>query len=205
MLAAIGRGRRNYGDIAADAAQRIEYPLSFLTDSGLVEREVPVAATKRARPLYRIADPYLRFWFHLLHNERAQIESGMGPAVLRAREGEWRRHLGVVFESEARSHAKRLVMSGYLDPATLIGRWWSTGRSPTEVDVLGVRDGRTVLVGEAKWARGSFDPRWLQRLDELLGVVPQPIDHPVRALWTRGVPHRPVHGVSVFSPADMVE
>jgi AAA+ ATPase superfamily predicted ATPase len=205
VLAAIGRGRRSFGDIAADAAQRIEYPLAFLADSGLIEREVPMGAAKRARPLYRIADPYLGFWFHMLYNERAQIESGMGDAVLRAREGEWRRHLGAVFEAEARAHAQRLCRDGDLAPGALIGRWWSTGRRPVEVDVLGLRDGRTVLIGEAKWAGGSFDPRWAQDLLKKVDEVPQPLDDPVRALWTRSVPQGAIEGVSVFSPTDMVE
>jgi AAA+ ATPase superfamily predicted ATPase len=204
VLAAIGRGRRNHGDIAADAAQRIEYPLSFLTESGLVEREVPIGAPRRARPLYRIADPYLRFWFHVLYNERARIEAGLGRAVLRARDGEWRRHLGGVFESEARAHARRLVQDGQIAPATLVGRWWSQGRTPTEVDVLGIREGRTVMIGEAKWSGGSFDPRWIRHLDDLLEVVPNPVGDPRRILWTRARPPQALDGVTVYGPEDLI-
>jgi AAA+ ATPase superfamily predicted ATPase len=205
VLAAIGRGRTQYGDIATEAGQRIEYPLSFLAESGLITRETPLGAPRRSRPRYAITDPYFRFWFHLLHNDRARIEGGMGRAVLRSRAGEWARHVGWVFEEEARNHARRLVARGLVDESTLIGRWWSAGRSAAEVNVLGLRDGRVALVGEAKWSAGPFDMRWLRDLDRKLEVVPYPAGSPARMIWTRAEPPVGLQDeVEIFGPEDMV-
>ncbi|MGI9017893.1 MAG: DUF234 domain-containing protein [Euzebya sp.] len=44
---------------------------------------------------------------------------------------------------------------------SLVGRWWSSGKRPVEIAVLAMHDGRTIMVGEAKWSAGPFDPRWL--------------------------------------------
>ncbi|MGI9017901.1 MAG: ATP-binding protein [Euzebya sp.] len=206
VLAAVGRGRTKYGDIATDAGQRVEYALEFLTDSGLVLRETPVGAPRRARPRYSIDDPYLRFWFTVLHNDRARIEGGMGAAVLRSRQGEWARHLGWVFEAEARAHARRITRDGHLDPMSLVGRWWSSGKRPVEIDVLAMHDGRTIMVGEAKCSAGPFDPRWVDSLTTDLGFVPDPIDRPQRWIWTRAnAPGDLPKDVTVFGPGDMVE
>lgn len=205
VLAAIGRGRTKRGDIATEAGQRVEYALDFLIESGLVRRETPLGAPRRSRPRYAIADPYLRFWFHLLHNDRARIEGGMGRAVLRSRAGEWSRHVGWVFEEAARNHAVRLVASGWVDDATSIGRWWSAGRSPAEVDVLGLLDGRVVLIGEAKWSAGPFDRRWVHDLDHKLDAVSYPANRPQRIIWTRAVPPGDLPSdLSVYGPADLV-
>lgn len=205
VLAAIGRGRTKRGDIETAAGQRIEYALGFLAESGLIARETPLGEPRRTRPRYVIADPYLRFWFHVLHNDRARIEGGLGRAVLHARAGEWTRHVAWVFEEEARHHARRLVAWGELNASTLIGRWWSAGRTPAEIDVLGLHDGQVVLIGEAKWSAGPFDHRWLRDLDRTLDVLPYPADRPRRVVWTRAAPPKDLaHDTTVYGPADLV-
>lgn len=204
VLAAVGRGRTQFNEIATDAGQRVEYPLDFLTQSGLIARDTPVGAPRRTRPRYTISDPYLRFWFTVLYNDRARIEGGMGRAILRSRAGEWARHLGWVFEDQARAHARRLSAQGEVDPMTLIGRWWSSGRRPVEVDVLGLLEGKTIMLGEAKWSAGPFDPRWLHTLEGRLESVPAPIDRPARWIWSRADPPIDLPAdVKVFGPSDM--
>jgi uncharacterized protein len=204
VLAAIGRGRTRYNDIAIDADQRIEYPLAFLVDSGLVTRGTPVGAPRRARPHYAIVDPYLRFWFTVLYSDRARIEGGLGRAVLQAREGLWRHHVAWVFEEAARAHAQRLLSASEAGRETLVGRWWGQGRQPEEVDVLGLRDGRTVLIGEAKWSAGPFDRRWLAELDRKLTLVPEPVADPLRWMWTRAQLTGTPPGLTVYGPADLL-
>lgn len=206
VLAAIGRGRTRYSGIADEAGQRIENPLSFLVDSGLVRRDVPVGAPRRTRPEYQIADPYLRFWFQVLYGERARIQGGQGKAVLSEAVGAWQAHLGWVFEEAAREHARRLVAAGTLQPEMTVGRWWTASGPHAEIDVLGLHRGRTHLVGEAKWAAGSFDRRWVQRLRDRLPRLPDPADEPHIVLWTRSTTSAPsARSVHVYGPSDLVE
>ena len=187
ILAAIGRGRTRQSEIADEAAQRVEHPLDVLVRAGFVRRSVPLGATRRTRPLYGIDDAYLAFWFSVLYSDLAQISAGQGHAVLRRRRGQWQKHLGWVFEELARDHAVRMVAKGVLPDDLLVGRWWSTSGPATEIDVLGLRDSQSVLLGEARWQAGPFGSRDAARLMAKWSAVPNPSsEEPMLALWARG-------------------
>lgn len=186
ILAAIGRGRTRQSEIADEAAQRVEHPLDVLVRSGFVRRSVPLGAPRRARPIYEIDDTYLAFWFGVLYSELAHIGGGQGRAALRRRRDEWQKHLGWVFEELARDHARRLVASGALSEDIVIGRWWSTSGPSVEVDVLGMRGSRTVLLGEARWQARTLRPRDVAQLMAKIAVVPRPVASPLLVLWGRG-------------------
>jgi AAA+ ATPase superfamily predicted ATPase len=185
ILAAIGRGRTRQSEIADEAAQRIEHPLEVLVRAGFVRRSVPLGAPRRMRPIYEIDDPYLAFWFSVLYSDAALIGGGQGRAVLRRRREQWQRHLGWVFEELARQHAARLVEVGELPQDLVVGRWWSTTGAPVEVDVLGMRDSRTVLLGEARWQERPLGQRDVAALLAKAVAVPNPVSVPILALWGR--------------------
>jgi len=185
ILAAIGRGRTRYAEIAGEAGQRVERPLDILGRCGLVARVAPVGAPRGARPNYAIADVYLAFWFRVLFPELSLIEGGQGPTVLRRAFPRWQDHLGTVFEDLARAHAQRLVARGELPEDLVVGRWWAVGGEPCEVDVLGLRGRRTALLGEARWQRAPLGRRDLEQLQRKAARVPGPLDGPVYALWGR--------------------
>ncbi len=206
ILAAVGTGATRYAQIANAAGQRIEHPLSVLVDTGFVSKQVPLGSPKGARPSYQITDPYLRFWFRVLYSELAMIDAGQGEAVLRRVWPRWEQHLGTVFEQAARAHAARLVEAGLLPSDLVIGRWWSQGKAPTEVDVLGLRGKQTALLGEAKWRGRPLDLADLNALIIKLQLAPDPIDAPLLALWgRRGVTDRVrAQGALGFDTADVV-
>jgi hypothetical protein len=185
ILAAIGRGRTRFSEIASDAAQRVEAPLETLVRAGFVRKALPVGAPKGARPLYEIGDPYLAFWFSCLYTHETQIEAGQGRAVMTRIGPLWQRHIGWVFEEAARSHAALLVANGELPSDLVVGRWWTTAGAPCEVDVLGLRGKHTALVGEARWQRERLDARHVFELRAKLAHVPKPVDEPLVALWGR--------------------
>ncbi len=186
VLAAIGRGRTRFGEIAAESDQRIERPLEILARAGLIAKVLPVGAPRGARANYEIADSYLAFWFGVLYSEIPQIEAGQGKAVIRRKTPEWQRHLGAVFEEAARAHAGRLVRRGELPGDLVVGRWWTVRGEPCEIDVLGLGDSGTVLLGEARWQARPLGRRELARLREKAIRVPRPVAEPIFALWGRG-------------------
>lgn len=185
VMAAVGRGRTRFGEIANEAGQRVERTLETLTHAGFIEQQTPVGSPKAARTSYRISDPYLAFWFAVLYSELGLVEGGQGAAVLDMARPRWQAHVGAVFEQSARDHARRLVARGEL-PEVLVGRWWSTRGEPCEVDVLGLTDSRTRLIGEARWQQHSLDQRDLEALRRKIPHTPSPVDEVIPALWGRG-------------------
>ncbi len=207
ILAAVGRGRTRFGEIAAETDQRIERPLEILERAGLLARALPVGAPKGARPRYEIGDPYLAFWFGVLYSEIPQIEAGQGRAVMRRRRPAWQQHVGAVFEDTARAHARRLAADDVLPSDLVVGRWWAATGEPCEVDVLGLRGSRTCLLGEARWQRQPLTGRDLRRLRSKTARTPNPVTEPVYALWSRGGVDSSVDpkDALVFTTAQMLE
>lgn len=185
ILAAIGRGKTKFAEIAAEAEQRIEHPLDVLTRAGFVSKVLPVGAPHGARPTYAIADTYLAFWFRVLYSDIHLIEGGQGAAVLRRARPRWEDHLGRVFEDLARAHAGRLVRRGELPRDLVVGRWWAISGEPCEIDVLGLQGGRTAFVGEAKWQADPLGMAELESLRRKTMRTPRPVDTPIYALWGR--------------------
>jgi AAA+ ATPase superfamily predicted ATPase len=185
ILAAIGRGRTRYAEIAGEAGQRVEHPLNVLVRAGFVAKVAPVGAPRGARGIYALADVYLACWFRVLYSDLALIEGGQGAAVLRRARPRWQTHLGAVFEEFARAHARRLVAQGELPEDLVIGRWWAASGLPCEVDVLGLRGSRTALLGEARWQADPLDLPALEQLRRKAARVPRPVDAPVYAFWSR--------------------
>jgi hypothetical protein len=186
VLAAIGRGWTRYAQIASESDQRIERPLEILMRAGLISKRLPVGAPRGARATYEIADPYLAFWFSVLYSDIPQIEAGQGRAVLNRRNPSWQRHLGAVFEDVARAHARRLATRGELPSDLVIDRWWATSGEPCEVDVLGIRGTRSLLLGEARWQSRPLGVRDLAQLQAKAVRVPRAVASPIFALWGRG-------------------
>jgi Archaea bacterial proteins of unknown function len=180
---AIGRGRHAFGEIATEAALRIEGPLATLEQVGLVEGERSIGGPKRSHPHYVITDPYLRFWFGPVARMQQSIAIGGDPAAV-LRQEIWNQHLGTTFEREARRHAIRCVAKGDL-PVAAVGRWWRSGRNPAEFDVLGWIDDRPAFVGEAKWSASErvdlLASRVRSRAEEVFGEMDVPV-----LTWTRG-------------------
>jgi uncharacterized protein len=207
ILAAIGRGKTRFGEIATESDQRVERPLEILERAGLVARALPVGAPRGARPRYEIADPYLAFWFGVLYSDIPQIEAGQGSAVMRRKRPAWQQHLGAVFEETARAHARRLVARGELPEDLVIGRWWTRTGEPCEVDVLGLCGSQTFLLGEARWQSRPLGRRDLAQLRRKAARTPNPVEQPLYVLWSRGGVDETVKpsDALAFTPAQMLD
>ena len=164
VLTSIGMGRRRFGEISSDAGIRIEGPLATLTHIGLVEAERPVGSPRKTRPLYRITDPYLAYWFHVLNRVRSSIELGLGEAALRQVEPLWQGHVAQVFEDIARRHLAALAANGDLD-GNVIGRWWgSVEGKQIEIDAVGLEGSDCMFACEVKWQTGPIGGHDIQAL-----------------------------------------
>ncbi len=92
VLAAIDSGERTFTNIARAAggigATPLQRALELLTDKRIVSAELPVSLRPSNDRRYRVTDPYLRFWLHLLGPSMEEIERGAGRSDLGAYPGE---------------------------------------------------------------------------------------------------------------------
>jgi uncharacterized protein len=203
LLSTVGRGVSKYSELGARADQRIERPLAHLLASGLVQHRQPLGEPNSRRGLYVIGDVHLAFWFAVVEREMQLIEGGQGPSVIRRREPEWRKHLGAVFEQEAREHAARLAALGtWGDNPVLVGEWWSD-TPQAQFDVVGASGKKWAFVGEAKLGRfGSGD---LHRWNSAIDSVRRTSDQAAKVVWCGADPNPEIValGVRHFTLADM--
>jgi len=206
-LHAIGSGIQQRSAVASSAGQRVERPLDLLERATLIRQVRPVGAPDRAPARWEPADAFLRAWYELCWADAEQIEAGLGDQVAAARIGRWQRHLGWVFEEQARAHAIRLAARGDLPADARYGRWWSTSGQKAEIDVLGVVGGRAAVIGEAKWDARPLGHRMLDELKAKERAAPDPLPFPILCTWSRGgaIDELTKAGVRAFTPVDMIE
>lgn len=158
LLSLVGQGCQRVSELAArlgKPATALSRPLHMLADLGLIVRETPWAVAERdsKRSLYRIADPFLAFWYRFVEPNRSLLEARrLEPVGETVRLG-WGQHVGGVWESLCREAVTGNDVAGqvWARPA----RWWGPGRDrrPLELDVVATSlDGTALLVGEAKVA-----------------------------------------------------
>ncbi|CUU55026.1 hypothetical protein Ga0074812_104107 [Parafrankia irregularis] len=174
VLHAIAEGRTQYNEIKDHIRAEPARTLDRLVELRLVERQMPVTETARSRRrAYRIADNFLAFYLGLLSRYRAEIERGLGKAILPVLIESLDDHLGKPWEEAFREHLRRLAVTGALgSDIVAVGPYWNAG-GQNEIDavVLAGRDRHPILFGEAKWARSVDGRRIAGRLSEKARAV----------------------------------
>ena len=147
--------------------------LDVLRRMRLVHREVPVTETRPERSrkgLYRLTDPFLRFWFRYVYPNRSALEAGASRQVLETvvlRDLDT--FMGGPFEDICRQHliadGRRLL--GWRP--VRIGRYWD---ARTEIDLIAVdATGDRAAFVECKWGRNVDVARVVRRLREKARAV----------------------------------
>jgi uncharacterized protein len=125
---------------------------------------------------YRIADPYLRFWFRFVEPQLRNIEVGRPDLAVAAFERGWSAWRAKAIEPIVREGVLRLapeMSSGPLAGVESVNAWWErTGTH--EFDLVGAgRDRLPAVVGSVKWRGTSpFNQRDLASLAMARSVVP---------------------------------
>jgi AAA+ ATPase superfamily predicted ATPase len=192
ILSLIGQGCHRISEIAARLGKPVtalSRPLQRLQDMDLITRELPFAEAPRGskRTLYKISDPFLRFWFRFVEINRSRLGAGQTAAVEEEIGQRLGHHVGEVWEELARTSVPLLSLGGRTwGPA---GRWWGPGldRQPLEVDLVAhSADGGSVLIGEVKWAAPRDAERLLVQLEDKARRLPVAAGREVvLALWLK--------------------
>jgi len=207
ILTLIGQGCHRPSEIASrlgKPATSLSRPLDRLLELGLVRRDQPFGASPRdsKRSLYRIGDPFLRFWFRFVEPNRSRLEARQGPAVLQEVLRQWPAHVAGVWEDLVRASIPR---TGYFNRSWGVARaWWGPGtdRAPLEVDIVAEStDGATLLVGEVEWSSRADPQRLRTELHYKMTRLPFAHGREVlTGIWTPVCAGRGGH----FGPRDIV-
>jgi uncharacterized protein len=177
ILGAIAAGHRTFSAVARVAglpSGALSRPLAALERAGLVTRVADPLRSRR--DAYDLADPHLRTWLTVIAPHRSRLQAGRAAEVWEGLvETTWRAQvLGPRWEAVARAHLARSA-DGPLGAVDLVGATTVADRSARtshEVDIVAVRGGEVVAVGEAKLRRlGTAD---VDRLRHVRGLVGAP-------------------------------
>ncbi len=166
-LAALASGATRHQDVAravfgSESRASAQPYLNRLERLGLVERVVPATVRNPARTrdaIYRIGDPFVRFWFRFAAPNRSALEQGRAQEVWAQRvRPSLPEYMGPVFEGCARAHTWLLARDGRLPfVPDAVGSWWD---GKEEIDVVAVRHAsRDAYLAECSWSASSAHPR----------------------------------------------
>lgn len=207
ILSLIGRGCHRVSEIAGrleKPATSLGRPLQRLMEMGLVEREVPFGAAARGskKTHYRIADPFLGFWFRFVEPNRSRLEARQLQAVERDIATDLRHHVAGVWERLARRSVPMMEVQG--ETWGVASRWWGPGtdRRPLEVDLVAESaGGDRLLVGEVKWAApsdvGRLEHELISKAERLPFVKDREV---VPTMWLAAAPEKTRHARVVTPP-----
>ena len=169
--------------------------LSVLTDTGFVERRIPVTEQGPSRSgRYHISDPYLRFYFRFLESRQEQLALGIQEQALAEISKHMIDFIGTyTWEEICREWTLRAGAAGALPYLPdQVGSAWT---AEAQVDVVGINSmEKTLILGECKWTRTPNNRKALvQLVEEKAGkIIPRQGNWNVflvgfsRAGWTSG-------------------
>jgi uncharacterized protein len=157
ILGTIALGNEKLGDISAYMSTEksaLTAPLSALIGLDVVQRVVPVTfenPEKCKKGLYRIKDPYFRFWFRFIYPSMAELDMGRKRYVVdRIQANLIDSHTAYIYEDICREKLADLNEEGLLPFSfNRIGAWWDKS---TEIDLLAYDSfGFDMCFGECKF------------------------------------------------------
>lgn len=151
LLESMARGNRVRSEIAQGAGldnRDTSYYFDRLETLDLVERHHPVTEdpTRARRTRYRLRDPLFRFYFRFLYGRDGQYELYDADAYADLIEPALPDFVSGTFEALCGHAVPDLYPD--LQLTRLPGPWWDKS---LEIDIVGLTDGSTLLVGEAKF------------------------------------------------------
>ncbi|MFQ6044576.1 MAG: ATP-binding protein, partial [Candidatus Poribacteria bacterium] len=209
ILAAIAASNTRLNEIAQAAflpRPTVGRYLDILRDLRIVQRALPITETKphkSKKGLYKIIDPFFRFWFRFLYPNRGFLEEEEVDFVLSEKiKPNFADFVAPVFEDVSAQLLSKLNLANRLPfKAARIGAWWSRTE---EIDVVALNDDSSqVLVAECKWTKKPIGTNILDGLKAKAQILTKEI--PPAPLFQRGeIPVGQIH-YALFSRSGFTE
>ena len=214
IMSYIGTGANRLSEIAArcnEPATNLSRPLKKLVDLGFLEKDVPFGIDEKnaKKSLYKIADPFMAFYYRFVVPNRSFIELGRRLPIEQALTAHFSEYVGAQWEKLCRD-----AVTGNLVDGIVYGkakRWWGSvlgeDKKPEQVefDVMAESlDKKYLLVGECKWTTGENGKQLTDELLRKADLLPFAGNYTiVPMLFLKNAPKE--SGGNVMLPADMIE
>ena len=161
IMSYIGSGVNRLSEIAArcnEPATNLSRPLRKLVDLGFLEKDVPFGVEEKntKKSLYRIADPFMSFYYRFVVPNRSFIELERRLPIEQTLAAHFTEYIGMHWEKLCRESVTGNRIGGIVYGKAK--RWWGTvlneDNKPEQVefDVMAESlDKKFLLVGECKW------------------------------------------------------
>ena len=214
IMSYVGTGANRLSEIAArcnEPATNLSRPLKKLIDLGFLDKDVPFGIDEKnaKKSLYKIADPFMAFYYQFVVPNRSFIELGRRLPIEQDLNAHFSEYVSMQWEKLCRD-----AVTGNLVKGVLYGRakrWWGSvlneAKKPEQIefDVMAESlDKRHLLVGECKWTIGESGKQLTSELLRKANLLPFAKNHTiVPVLFLKNAPKDDV-GNSLL-PEDVVE
>ncbi|CUI18085.1 Conserved hypothetical protein (plasmid) [Candidatus Protochlamydia naegleriophila] len=173
ILDAIGLGAHRLSEIATKVGQQatsLNRSIQRLIELDLIEREIPFGAEEynSKRTLYKISDPFMRFWFELVASQRSFLTKANDSQRIKYLHDSIQRIFSLCWEDLCRLAAP--ILSQQFEHELIFGtanRYWH--KSNPEWDILSESmDKKALFIGEAKWVINPPNTNWIYKTIEEL-------------------------------------
>ena len=209
ILNVVAGGANRLSEIGArmgKSAATLSRPLNRLIELGYLAKERPYGSPHRKSnlTLYRVADPFLRFYYRFVLPNRSLIELNREQVFTERVHTALPQFVGVTWERLCTTAAARGVLGGLYPGCS---RWWgkNTHGVTMEIDFVGESINKTeLLVGECKWS-DLTDPAILRdRLLRKAELLPMYRGQRIKTVIAARSISRP-DGAAVLMPRDVLE
>ena len=161
IMSYIGTGANRLSEIAArcnEPATNLSRPLKKLIDLGFLEKDLPFGIDEKnaKKSLYKIADPFMAFYYQFVVPNRSFIELGRRLPIEQALTTHFSEYVSMHWEKLCRNAVTGNMINGIIYGKAK--RWWgpvlNENKEPEQIEVDVVAeslDKKYLLVGECKW------------------------------------------------------
>lgn len=182
IMSFIGSGANRLSEIAArcnEPATNLSRPLRKLIDLGFLEKEIPFGVNEKnaKKSLYKIADPYLAFYYQFVVPNRSFIELNRMLPIEEALKSQFSKYVGLQWETMCRDAVTGNIINNILYGKA--NRWWGAvlneANKPEQVELDVVAeslDKKFLLVGECKWTVSEDSNQLISELTRKAKLLP---------------------------------
>jgi len=211
ILSLVANGCNRLSEIAArlgKPATHLSAPLEKLIMLGYLEREIPFSENYKngKRSLYKIADPFLHFYFRYIVPNRSYIETEQIDDLLTHIKSHFSEYVSFEWEKLCRKAVPFLKINDIRFGHA--SRWWGkTSSGEKEIDIVAESaDGKYVLAGECKWNENTQNAeRLFHELREKTKDLPFATNKTIVTALFMKKANRDENLSNIFIPADILE